>query len=197
VISDEDVARAAAALERGALVVFPTETLYGIGCDALRADAVERLRAAKQRGADKGIAVVIGDAGQVAMVSDRVSPAARRLMGRLWPGALTILLPARPELPPPLVLDGKVGVRVSAHPVARRLALAIGGPVAAPSANPGGEEPARDVAAARAYFGDSVAVYLDDGVIDHPPSTLVDPGPPLRILRAGAVGREEIEAALG
>ena len=89
------------------------------------------------------------------------------------------------------------GSRVSAHPVARRLALALGAPLASPSANPGGLAPALDVAAARAYFGTDVSVYLDDGPIDGPPSTLVDPGPPLRILRQGAVSREAIEAALG
>jgi tRNA threonylcarbamoyl adenosine modification protein (Sua5/YciO/YrdC/YwlC family) len=196
-IANADVESAAAALRRGQLVVFPTETLYGIGCHALRADAVERLRAAKERGADKGIAVVIGDRAQVALLSDSVSAAAERLMERFWPGALTILLRARPGLPPPLVLDERVGVRVSAHPIARRLALAIGAPIAAPSANPGGAEPARDVATARAYFGDRVAVYLDGGTIDHPPSTLVDPGPPLRVLRAGAIPHDEIAAALG
>ena len=195
-ISGEDLERATAALERGELVVFPTETLYAIGCHALRADAVERLSAAKERGADKGIAVLIGDSAQVALLCDEVSPTARRLMERFWPGALTILLPARPDLPPPLVLDGRVGVRVSAHPLARRLARAIAAPLASPSANPGGAEPARDVAAARAYFGDRVAAYLDDGPIAGAPSTLVDPGPPLRILRAGVVSRDDIDAAL-
>lgn len=196
-IGDADVESAAAALGRGELVVFPTETLYGVGCHALRPDAITRLRRVKQRGADKGIAVVIGDLSQVELLSDDVPAAARRLMERLWPGPLTVLLPARATLPPPLTLDGKVGVRVSGHPVARRLALAIGAPLASPSANPGGLAPALDVAAARAYFGADVAVYLDDGPIDGPPSTLVDPGPPLRILRAGAVSREAIDAALG
>jgi L-threonylcarbamoyladenylate synthase len=188
VITDEEVERAAVALRNDALVVFPTETLYGVGCHALSPTAIERLRLVKQRGADKGIAV---------LVSDDISPSARRLMERLWPGPITVLLPARASLPSPLTQGGLVGVRVSAHPVARRLALAIGAPLAAPSANPGGLAPARDVAAARAYFGAHVAVYLDDGVIDGPPSTLVDPGPPLRILRAGAVSREEIDATVG
>jgi L-threonylcarbamoyladenylate synthase len=197
VITDEEVERAAVALRNDALVVFPTETLYGVGCHALSPTAIERLRLVKQRGADKGIAVVVGDVSQVALVSDDISPSARRLMERLWPGPITVLLPARASLPSPLTQGGLVGVRVSAHPVARRLALAIGAPLAAPSANPGGLAPARDVAAARAYFGAHVAVYLDDGVIDGPPSTLVDPGPPLRILRAGAVSREEIDATVG
>jgi L-threonylcarbamoyladenylate synthase len=197
VIVQADIERAAGALRNGELVVFPTETLYGVGCNALSPDAIERLRVVKQRGADKGIAVVIGELSQVALLCDDVSPPARRLMERLWPGALTVLLPARASLPAPLTQSGLVGARVSAHPVARRLALAIGGPIASPSANPGGLAPARDVAAARTYFGSQVAVYLDDGPIAGPPSTLVDPGPPLRILRAGAVSREAIEAALG
>jgi L-threonylcarbamoyladenylate synthase len=197
VIDDADIERAAAALRRDELVVFPTETLYGVGCNALSLVALERLSVVKQRGADKGIAVVLGDVAQIALVSDAVSAPARRLMERLWPGPLTILVPARPSLPTPLVLEGLVGARVSGHPVARRLALALGAPLASPSANPGGLDPALDVAAARAYFGAEVAVYLDDGVIQGPPSTLVDPGPPLRILRSGAVSREDIEAALG
>lgn len=195
--SPEEIERAVRALAAGELVVFPTETLYGIGCHALRADALERLRVVKQRGADKGIAVILGDAALLGSLSEEISPPARRLMERLWPAALTILLPARPGLPAPLVLEGRVGVRVSAHPVARALSRALGAPIAAPSANPAGAEPARDVPEARAYFGDAVSVYLDDGPIAGLPSTLVDPGPPLRILRAGAVAEETIRAALG
>jgi L-threonylcarbamoyladenylate synthase len=176
--------------------VFPTETLYGIGCDALNPAAVERLRAVKRRGADKGVAVIVADADLLDLVSADVSPAARRLAATFWPGPLTLLLPARPGLPEPLVLDGRIGVRVSSHPAARRLARELGGPIAAPSANPGGLVPARDVAAARAYFASDVACYIDDGPIAGAPSTLVDPGPPLRVLREGAISRAALDAAL-
>ena len=195
--SASEIERAARALDAGELVVFPTETLYGVGCHALRSDALARLRHVKQREAEKGIAVIVGDRAQLSLLSEDVSPAARRLMERFWPGPLTLLLPARPGLPHPLVRDGLVGVRLSSSPTARALAVAIGAPLAAPSANPAGAEPARDIAAARAYFGGAVAVYLDAGIVAGPPSTLVDPGPPLRILRAGAVPEEDLRAALG
>lgn len=192
-----EIERAAQALGAGELVVFPTETLYGVGCHALRGDALARLRIVKQREAEKGIAVIIGDVAQLALLSENISPATRRLVERFWPGPLTVLVPARPELPPPLVRDGLVGVRLSSNPTARALAIAIGAPLAAPSANPAGAEPARDISAARAYFGDTVAVYLDAGILVGPPSTLVDPGPPLRILRAGAIPEEALHTALG
>lgn len=193
---DAEIARAVAALRAGELVVFPTETLYGIGCDALNADAIERLRAVKQRGADKGVATVVGDVAMLDLLSQHVSADARRLADAFWPGPLTILLPARVALPAPLVLDGMVAARVSSHPVARRLTQELGRPLASPSANPGGLEPAWDVAAARAYFGSDVACYIDDGPIARAPSTLVDPGPPLRVLREGAITRAALDEAL-
>lgn len=190
------VAAAVAALRAGELVVFPTETLYGVGCDALNPAALDRLRAVKQRGADKGVAVIVADLAMLDLLSDRVSPRVRALADAFWPGPLTILLPARPDLPAPIVLDGAVAARVSSHPLARRLAQELGRPLASPSANPGGREPARDVAAARAYFGSDVACYIDDGPIAGAPSTLVDPGPPLRVLREGAIARSAIEDVL-
>ncbi len=194
--SEAAFAEAVAALRRGELVVFPTETLYGIGCDALDVAALDRLRAAKRRPAEKGIAVIVGDLAMLELVAREIPAAARRLIEGLWPGPLTVLLPARPGLPEPLVVEGRVAVRLSGHPVARRLSQALGGPIAAPSANLSGEAPARDVAAARACFAQRVAVYLDLGPIEGAPSTLVDPGPPLRILREGAMPRTRIEAVL-
>jgi len=194
--SGATIARAVTALRAGALVVFPTETLYGIGCDALNPDAIARLRAVKQRGADKGVATIVGDVAMLDLLSEQVSPAARRLADAFWPGPLTLLLPARAGLPGPIVLDGMVAARVSSHPVARRLAQELGRPLASPSANPGGLEPARDVAAARAYFGSDVACYIDDGPIAGAPSTLVDPAPPPRVLREGAIARAALDEAL-
>lgn len=191
------IGEAVAALRAGELVVFPTETLYGIGCDALDRAALERLRRAKRRPEEKGIAMILGGSEQVELVAEAASPAARALMAAFWPGPVVLLLPARPGLPDPLVVDGRVGARVSSHPVAARLARALGRPIAAPSANPAGELPARDVSEARAYFGRLVSVYLDGGTIEGAPSTLVDPGPPLRVVREGVVPARAIEAALG
>jgi len=193
---EAEIAAAVAALAAGELIVFPTETLYGVGCDALNAPALDRLRAVKQRGADKGVAVIVSDSAMLQLLSDQVSERALRLGAAFWPGPLTILLPARADLPRPLVLDGHVGVRVSGHPIARRLAHALGRPIASPSANPAGLVPARDAAAARAYFGPAVACYIDDGPIAGAPSTLIDPGPPLRVLREGAIPRSALEEVL-
>jgi L-threonylcarbamoyladenylate synthase len=94
------------------------------------------------------------------------------------------------------VVDGKVAARVSSNATAVALARAAGRPIAAPSANFSGEPPVRDVAEARARFGIAVAAYLDGGALAGAPSTLVDPGPPLRILREGAIPAREVEAAL-
>ena len=196
-MTQEELGRAVQALEAGELVVFPTETLYGIGCDALDGAAVARLCAAKERPQDKGIAVVIGEHAMLSAITEHVDDRARALAERFWPGPLTILFRARPGLPSPLVHDGLIGARVSSDATARGLARALGRPIAAPSANPGGRTPARDVGEARVYFGDRVAVYLDDG--DRPPgaaSTVVDPGPPLRILRAGAIDESALRRAL-
>lgn len=194
---DRDAALAVAALRAGELVVYPTDTLYALGCDALSPRALDRLSRVKGRELGRGITVVIGRRSMLAMLSSSVGEAARRLAERLWPGPLTILVPARPELPAALVRDGLVGARLPDHPLARVLSEDLGGPIAAPSANPAGAPTARDVEAARAYFGATVAVYLDGGVLEGPPSTLVAPGPPLRILREGAVPRARIEEALG
>jgi tRNA threonylcarbamoyl adenosine modification protein (Sua5/YciO/YrdC/YwlC family) len=195
-VGEADIAAAVVALAAGELIVFPTETLYGVGCDALNDDALARLRAVKQRGADKGVAVIAGDAAMLRLLSDQVCERALRLAAAFWPGPLTLLLPARSDLPAAIVLDGRVGVRVSAHPVAREMSRRLGRPIAAPSANPAGLEPARDVAAARAYFGPSVACYIDDGPIAGAPSTLIDPGPPLRVVREGAIPRSALEEVL-
>lgn len=195
-IGDDEIERAGAALEAGELVVFPTETVYGIGCDALNPDALARLCAAKRRPAEKGIAVIVSDAAMCAQLCKSVSSEAQTLGRAFWPGPLTLLVRARTGLPPPIVRDGRTGCRVSSDETARRLAARLGRPIASPSANPADLDPAHDAATARAYFGRDVAVYLDDGPRRGVPSTIVDPGPPHRILRPGAITRAAIEAAL-
>ncbi len=154
--------------------------------------------AVRGREADKPILVLVADLSMAASVSREPSREARRLADRFWPGALTLVLPARDGLPAPLTAGtGTIGVRVPAHPTARALVAGLGGPVTAPSANPPGAEPPRTLAAARAYFGDAVAVYVDGGALPGGGSTVASvDGGELRVLRAGPVPESALRAAL-
>jgi L-threonylcarbamoyladenylate synthase len=196
-VGEADIERAVRALASGELVVFPTETVYGIGCDALDPDALARLCAVKQRPDEKGIAVILGEATMLSNLTDQITNPVRQIANRFWPGPLTLLVPAKEGLPAPIVRDGKTGCRVSSDPIARLLSARLGRPIASPSANLSGESPAQEIGAAHAAFANLVSVYLDDGPRQGTPSTLCDPGPPLRILREGPIDRTEIQAVLG
>lgn len=189
------IARAAEVLRRGGLVAFPTETVYGLGGDARSADAVARIYAAKGRPGFNPLIVHVADAAaaaQIAVWSDR----AERLAS-LWPGALTLVLPLREGhgLPDSVTAGlNSVGLRVPAHPVARALLRAFGGPVAAPSANPSGQlspTAPRHVKAGLADLvldGGACAVGVESTIV----SLLDQP----RILRPGGVSRGALEVAL-
>src|SRR5207253_2226066 len=119
----EDAVRA---LAGGALVVFPTETVYGIGADARSEVAVERLVAVRGREPGKPILVLVADVAMVATVAAEFPEPARRLATRFWPGPLTLVLPARDDLPATVTAGtGTVGVRVPGHPVGRALAAGL------------------------------------------------------------------------
>jgi L-threonylcarbamoyladenylate synthase len=191
-------ADAVAALAAGRLVVFPTESVYGLGADARSPAAVERLVAVRGRDPGKPVLVLVEGLAMADDVVREVPDAARRLAARFWPGPLTLVLPARDGLPAALTAGtGTIGIRVPGHPVAAALVAGLGGPVTAPSANPPGAEPPRDVAAARAFFGDAVAAYLDGGTLPGGVSTVaaVD-GEQVRVLRAGPVSEAALRAAL-
>ena len=157
-----------------------------------------RLVAVRGRESGKPILVLVRDLEMAAAVGAEASPAARRLAARFWPGPLTLVLPARPGLPEPLTAGtGTIGVRVPAHPAARALVTGLGAPVTAPSANPPGAEPPRTLAAAREYFGDAVAAYVDGGPLLGEASTVVAlDGDRVRVLRAGPVSADQLRAAL-
>ena len=195
-LDEATLEHAVRALDAGDLVVFPTETVYGIGCDALNPAALARLCAAKERPEEKGIAVILGDPGMLSQLTELPGGDVTRLAAHFWPGPLTLLVPSRDDLPHPIVRDGRTGCRVTSDATARALSARLGRPLASPSANPAAREPAHDVAAARAYFGDAVAVYLDDGPRHGTPSTLLDPGPPLRVLREGPITADAVAAVL-
>jgi L-threonylcarbamoyladenylate synthase len=184
----EPVRDAAAALARGAVVAFPTETFYGLAVPALDAGAVARLCALKGRDPAQAIPVLVDSVAMLERLVVEVPPAARALIARHWPGALTLVLPARPGVPAPLVSDHGVGARISSHAVATALVTACGAPLTATSANPTGQPPARTAAEVRAAFGD--AVYVLDGgtTAGGPPSTVACfEGERVVVIRAGAV----------
>ncbi len=190
---------AVAALRAAELVVYPTETFYGLGADPFSSAALERLFAAKGRDAEKTVALIAADADSALALAREVSPVARRLADMFWPGALTLVLPARADLPDAIVgIGGGVGVRVSPHSVARALAAGLGHPVTATSANRAGESPARTLAEARAALGDKVKVFLEGGTLSAPaPSTVVAvEDDTWRLIRAGAISELQLAAAL-
>ena len=192
------VRAASRVLAGGGLVVYPTETLYGLGADATNAAAVDRLVALKGREPNRPIALLVADRAMAAAVARVVSDVAACLMERFWPGPLTIVLDANPALPAPLTAGtGTIGVRVSSHPIATGLVRELGRPVTAPSANPAGAAPPVRIEAAVAYFGARVGMYLDGGpVAGEPASTVVDARAAVRILRAGAVSAAAVHATV-
>lgn len=184
------LAEAARVLRAGGLVAFPTETFYGLGANALDPAAVERVFAAKGRPPDRPLLVLVDSPAMVEQVAAQVPPRARRLMARYWPGPLTLVLPARAELPVTLTAgSGTIGVRLSSHPVARGLVAAAGLPVTAPSANPHGGPSPRTAAEVLAGLGGRIELVLDGGPTPGgAPSTLLDlTGDRPRVLRVGAV----------
>ena len=180
---------AAAVLRDGGLVAFPTETFYGLGALALDRTAVRRIFDLKGRAETKPLLVLVDSLAMAERVGD-VGPAARELAARHWPGALTLVVPAREGVPKDVTAGtGTIGVRVSPHPVARGLVGAVGAPVTAPSANASGAPPPTTAEAVLAYFRDRIELVLDGGPTSGgEPSTVLDTTTdPPRILRQGAV----------
>jgi tRNA threonylcarbamoyl adenosine modification protein (Sua5/YciO/YrdC/YwlC family) len=195
----EGLAAAARAVKAGQLVVLPTDTVYGIGCDAFSAAAVRSLLAAKQRGPDMPVPVLVGSWSTIDGLVVGVPKAARDLIEAFWPGGLSIVLPHAPSLTWDLgSTKGTVMLRMPLHPVALELLRDVG-PMAVSSANVSGQPPAASAAQAQDQLGDKVAVYLDGGPSGEPvASTIVDlTGDAPRVLREGAVSTAEVAEVLG
>jgi L-threonylcarbamoyladenylate synthase len=131
--------RALEILRAGGLVAFPTDTVYGLGALAFDQTAIESIYLAKDRPLEKAIPILIADADDLDKVADAIPALARRLASRFWPGALTVVVPKRADLPAAVSATATVGVRVPDHAVARAL-LRAAGPMAVSSANLSGQE---------------------------------------------------------
>ena len=190
---------AARVLRAGRLVVLPTDTLYGIAAAAFDSSAVSALLAAKRRGRDMPVPVLVGSWHTIDGLVLSVRPQARDLVRAFWPGGLSLVVEQAPSLAWDLGdTRGTVMLRMPLHPVAIELLREMG-PLAVSSANVSGSAPARTVTEARDQLGDSVTVYLDGGPAEAAvASTIIDlTGDRPRVLRAGAVPNGDIADVLG
>jgi L-threonylcarbamoyladenylate synthase len=191
--------RAAGTVRRGGLVVMPTDTVYGIAADAFTPAAVTRLLAAKGRGRDMPVPVLIGSLRALDGIAAQLTVQARALAQACWPGGLTLVVRQQPSLTWDLGdTAGSVAVRQPLHPVALEL-LKRTGPLAVSSANRSGMPAALSAAEAEDQLGDSVEVYLDGGrCAAGVPSSIVDvTGAVPVLLRAGEVPAELIREVVG
>jgi L-threonylcarbamoyladenylate synthase len=189
-----------ALLRTGRLVAFPTETVYGLGANALDAEAVARIFAAKGRPSNNPLIVHIADIDQIALVAADFPPAAKTLAERFWPGPLTLILPKSPNIPSIVTAGGEtVGVRIPAHPVARAIIAAAGIPVAAPSANRFTEVSPTTAAHVVKGLGGRIDAIVDAGPTNVGiESTVLDTTRvPPTLWRAGMISQSELETALG
>lgn len=194
------IAAGAKALADGRLVAFPTETVYGLGANALDPDAVAAIFAAKGRPTDHPLICHVASADALAPLVAEVTPAARALAGAFWPGPLTLVMP-RSRAVPDAVTGGRdtVAVRVPAHPVALSLLRAFDGPVAAPSANRFGRPSPTSASDVADELGDVVTVILDGGPCEIGiESTVLDlTTTPPQVLRPGRISAEQVAQVLG
>lgn len=186
-------------LAQGELVCYPTDTVYGLGVAAENDAAVRRLFAVKGRPLDRPVPLLISDEAAAVRLA-QVTPIARTLMRRFWPGALTIVMLKAPEFRSvALARQDHIALRVPDLASLREIIRALGQPITGTSANRSGARSPRSAAEAALQLGDMVALIIDGGPTrSGVQSTVIDiTSDSPRILRPGAVSREEIAAALG
>lgn len=196
----EALEKAAQVFDAGGLVAFPTETVYGLGADALNPEAVRKIFVAKGRPQDNPIIVHVGKKEQVYSLAENVSPIAERLMEKFWPGPLTLIF-YKSNLVNDIVTAGspKVGIRQPMNKVALKLLEIFGRPIAAPSANASGRPSPTRAEHVIEDLGDRIDMIIDGGEVSFGvESTVLDvtADPPI-IYRPGACPKEEIERVIG
>jgi L-threonylcarbamoyladenylate synthase len=196
----DSIRLAGSIIRQGGLVAFPTETVYGLGCDALNPDAVARVFEAKQRPSFDPLIVHIADRSMLEAVVESVSPTASRLMDAFWPGPLTLVLPKRAHVPD-LVTAGlpTVAVRMPSHPMAQALIREAGVPIAAPSANPFGYVSPTCAQHVVGGLGGRIDVILDGGpcLLGVESTIVAMTGTWPELLRPGSVTLFEIRNVIG
>jgi L-threonylcarbamoyladenylate synthase len=199
-IKAEPLAAAVAALRRGDVIVFPTETLYGLGADALNFRAVEKVFQLKGRDSNNPFPVLISDRSMLDSLVATVTPLADKLMRHFWPGPLTLVLPGRNDIPRPLMNStGGIGVRISSQSIATAIVNMLGRPVTATSANPSGQPGAQSLAQAQKYFTGRIDVFVDGGTLTSATGSTVAAVTEreIKIIRAGEISIAQLQSVVG
>lgn len=195
----ELIEQAAEAILSGQVIGYPTDTVYGLGANALNAQAVARVFELKGRDRYRPILVIAGNMAQAQQLVV-LSELAERLAQRFWPGPLTLVLPARPGVPPHLLsADGKLGLRIPRHPICLELLNRCGVPITSTSGNISGQRNPVSAEDLLASFGDRLDLIIDSGPARSPaPSTVVTfIDDEIILLREGAISRLELERQIG
>lgn len=191
--TEEGFETAAEALKAGGIVVYPAETVYGLGVDPFSHDALQRLYEYKGRDETNPVLLVIGEVSQLEAVVAATSPMAQAYIQAFWPGPLSMLFSASKKLPREVVsAEGRVCVRFTSCPEARRLCAEFGGAITSTSANRTGEAPAMCI---EDVDQEGIAIGIDGGRLESgPPSTVFDPDKG-EVLREGGITMAQLKAA--
>jgi len=160
-------------LARGSVVIFPTDTVYGIGCVVSFKKAVGRIFAIKQRPRGKPLPILLADASEIAGLAF-LSPAAKKAASEFWPGPITLILKARPGLPATVCRNGRAALRIPDHDFLRNVIRLAGQPITGTSANLSGEEPAAEISQIPEQLRQKVDLVVDGGKSAGKPSVIYD-----------------------
>jgi L-threonylcarbamoyladenylate synthase len=197
--SEQAVEHAVRIISNGGVIAFRTDTFYGLGADPQNPQAISRIRSLKNREEAKPILLLISHYDEVARFLSETSEPFAAVAKRYWPGPITIVGMARPELPQELTAgSGTIGVRLPDDETVRALVHACGGALTATSANQSGSLPARTAKAAEVYFAEGIDLIIDGGEVTvMEPSTVLDlSGPEPRLIREGAISRQGLAETL-
>jgi L-threonylcarbamoyladenylate synthase len=196
---DRVLVLAAEVLQAGGVVVYPTETVYGLGANVWNPAAVQKVHALKRRREQKPVLVLVNSMDQVRGLTEEILPSGAILMREFWPGPLTLVFSGGQQVIPEL-MEGKgtIGIRISSHPVCQKLTAVCGYPVTSTSANLEGEPTPATVEEIEVALGPGVDLYLDAGPLPPSrPSTVVDvTASPPRLIRDGAIPFERLARVL-
>ncbi len=198
-VNEEGIRKAVEVIEKGGIIVYPTETFYGIGADPRNEEAIERIFQIKGRKRDMPILLIIGKRDMLYDLVKEIPDVGNKLMNRFWPGPLTIIFQANENVSPLLHAGkGKIGIRLSGNPISRKLSELSKIPITGTSANRSGRPPCRTVEEILSELR-GVDLVLDSGRIDSRlPSTVIDvTEDPPKIIREGIVSKEEIMDCIG